>query len=240
MPGGSANTRFPAVRFYHEVPSTNSVAAELAKPGTVVVARHQTVGRGRLGRTWEAPLDSSLLVSVVIDVSWVWDGRPQLATAALALAASDACGPVRPRLKWPNDLVVGEDGGKVGGILAETVPGKGVIVAGLGLNLWWGDAVPPPPGVSLDALGVDLDPAIVLADLLGSFDARLDQDVELLLDDYRARSATLGRLVRIESPGNDLEGTAVEISSEGHLLVQDASGEVHTVAAGDVVHLRTD
>jgi BirA family biotin operon repressor/biotin-[acetyl-CoA-carboxylase] ligase len=236
MPGGSANTRFWDVRVFDEVPSTNSVAAEIAQPGLVVVAGHQTAGRGRLGRTWEAPPRSSLLVSVVLDVSWVWDGRPQLATVALALAASDACGPARPQLKWPNDLVVGD--GKVGGILAETVPGAGVIVAGLGLNVRWGGAAPPPPGVSFDALGVGLDPVAVLDDLLRILDARLDQDVDLLLDDYRARSATLGRQVRIESPGGDLEGTAVEITSEGHLLVQDDGGEMLTVAAGDVVHLR--
>ena len=242
MPGASANTRFTDRRAFDSVPSTNTVAAELVRggegrPGLVVVAAHQTAGRGRLGRSWEAPPHSSLLVSVVLDVSWVWDGRPQLATLALALSASDACGAVRPRLKWPNDLVVGD--GKVGGILAETVPAAGAIVAGLGLNLRWGDAMPPPPGLSLDALGADLDPEAVLADLLPILDARLDQDVETLLDDYRARSATLGRTVRVELPGGDVEGTALDVTADGHLLVQDPGGEVHTVAAGDVVHLRT-
>ena len=242
MSVGSASTRFVDVRSFDTVPSTNSVAAELARPGLVVVADHQEAGRGRLGRTWEAPPGSSLLVSVVLDVSWVCDGRPQLATLALALAASDACAAVasvRPLLKWPNDLV-GEDGvGKLGGILAETVPRAQAIVAGLGLNVRWGDTAPPPPGTSLDALGADIEPSALLPPVLEGLDARLDQDPEALLDDYRARSATLGRAVRIEQAGrNDVEGTAVDVTPDGHLVVQDAGGHMLTVVAGDVVHLR--
>jgi len=288
MPGGSASTRFADVRHFDSVPSTNSVAAELARPGLVVVAGHQHAGRGRLGRTWEAPPGSSLLVSVVLDVSWVWDGRPQLATLALGLAASDACSAVagvRPMLKWPNDLVVGDGGdGKVGGILAETVPharafggwclslsalraeaadlpltstfaprggrrqggrppkeglDTSLLVAGLGLNVRWGDRPPPPPGTSLDALGADVEPLALLAPLLERLDARLDQGPDALLDGYRARCATLGRAVRIEQAGrDDVEGTAVGVTPEGHLVVRDVGGDLCTVVAGDVVHLR--
>ncbi|MFP5318310.1 MAG: biotin--[acetyl-CoA-carboxylase] ligase [Acidimicrobiia bacterium] len=240
MPGGSANTRFAEVRHFDTVTSTNSVAAELARPGLVVVADHQSAGQGRLGRTWEAPPGSSLLASVVLDVSWVWDARPQLATLALALAASDACSAVagiRPTLKWPNDLLV-EDG-KVGGILAEAVPGAGVIVAGIGLNVRWGDATPPPPGTSLDALGAGVAPTALLPALLELLEVRLDQDPDALLDDYRARCTTLGQAVRVEAAGrDDVEGTAVDVTPDGHLLVQDETGEVHTVVAGDVVHVR--
>jgi BirA family transcriptional regulator, biotin operon repressor / biotin---[acetyl-CoA-carboxylase] ligase len=237
MPPRSASTRFADVRRFETVASTNAAAAELARPGLVVVADHQSAGRGRLGRSWEAPPGSSLLVSVVLDAAWL-DG-PQLGTVALALAASDACeaaAGVRPLLKWPNDLVVGE--GKLGGILAEALPRAGVVVAGLGLNVRWGTRAPPPPGVSLDALGARLAPADLLAGLLAALDARLDQDASALLDDYRARSATLGQVVRVETGGGPVDGTAVDITTDGHLVVADVAGARQTIPAGDVVHLR--
>ncbi|MFN2609052.1 MAG: biotin--[acetyl-CoA-carboxylase] ligase, partial [Acidimicrobiales bacterium] len=123
--GPSGARRFADVRHLAEVDSTNRLAADLARggaaEGVVVVADHQTAGRGRRGRSWEAAPGSSLLVSVVL--------RPPpgpaagLATVAAALAAADACHRVAgfaPGLKWPNDVLVG--GRKLAGILAELVP----------------------------------------------------------------------------------------------------------------------
>src|SRR5262245_2762270 len=105
----------PTIQRFGEVTSTNEVLAGLADQGatnaTVVVAEHQTAGRGRRGRRWEAPPASSLLVSVLFRPP-----RP-LTTLAMALAAADACEEVaglRPQLKWPNDLVVGDRSGKLG------------------------------------------------------------------------------------------------------------------------------
>ncbi len=244
MSTGSARTRFADVRRYADVPSTNSLAAGLlragAAPGVVVVADHQTAGRGRLERRWEAPPGSSLLVSVTLDATWLWDGRLPLATVALALAASDACeqvAGVRPSLKWPNDLLAG--GGKVGGILAEAVEGGAAVVAGLGLNTGWGGVSPPEPGISLDSLtGAPADRDALLDALLGNLDRRLEGDHAALLDDYRVGCETLGRAVRVETPAGTLQGTAVEVTGDGLLVVEDEIGARHTVSAGDVIHLR--
>src|SRR5205085_11091393 len=103
-----------------------------APEGLVVVADHQTAGRGRLGRTWVAPAGSSLLVSVLFRPRSLEAGH--LLTTAVALAACDACervAGVAPDLKWPNDLLV--DDRNLGGILAEA-EGTAVVV-GLGLNV---------------------------------------------------------------------------------------------------------
>src|SRR5690349_15935960 len=120
---GLEGTRF-RVRWVDETGSTNHdllAAARAGEPeGLVLVADHQSAGRGRLGRVWEAPPGASLLMSILL--------RPVLGladahavTAAVGLAAAYACEAVagfRPGLKWPNDLVVGPR--KLAGILAET------------------------------------------------------------------------------------------------------------------------
>ena len=148
-------TRFGPLRRFAQIDSTNRYLLDEARAGApegaVAVADYQSAGRGRLGRRWEAPPGSNLLVSVLL--------RPRLAveelhlcTVAVALAAAGACergAGVVPDLKWPNDLMVG--GRKLGGILAEALPaGTGAagaggstpaVVVGLGLNVRW-----PPPG----------------------------------------------------------------------------------------------
>src|SRR5918997_216125 len=134
--------RFDDVRWVEETDSTNTRLLDEARAGApegvVLVADHQTAGRGRLGRRWEAPPGSSLLVSVLVRPD-VPVGRAHLVTMAAGLAASDACEGVagaRPGLKWPNDLVV--DDAKLAGLLAESVV-DGVdlraLVVGMGLNV---------------------------------------------------------------------------------------------------------
>ncbi|HMK63091.1 MAG TPA: biotin--[acetyl-CoA-carboxylase] ligase, partial [Acidimicrobiales bacterium] len=145
---GPAGTRFSEVRRFSEVDSTNRYLLDLARlrplQGVVAVADHQTAGRGRQGRRWQAPRGTNLLMSVLLVPDLPAD-QLYLCTAAAALAAADACrelAGLQPSLKWPNDLVVGKR--KLAGILAESVPlpdgGRRVVVVGLGLNVEW-----PPP-----------------------------------------------------------------------------------------------
>jgi len=213
-----SRSRFSDVRWFDELDSTNRVAAELARSGAadglVVGADHQTAGRGRRGRTWESRPGASLLVSVVLRPA------PALATLAAGVAAAEACeavvaGPVH--LKWPNDVM--SAGGKLGGILSELV-GEAVVV-GLGLNLGWA-----PPGAA--CLGADVDRDRLLEAWLSALDEPSD-----VLARYRARCSTLGHRVRVELPGERVEGTAHAVDAQGRLMVD---GRV--ISAGDVVHLR--
>ena len=134
-----AGTRFREVRWFPSLDSTNRYlvdeAAAGAAPGLVVVADEQSAGRGRLGRSWVAPAGASLLVSALLEGGAPAEER-HLALVAAALAALDAveehCG-FRPRLKWPNDLVVGDR--KLAGLLAEAA--TDAIVVGMGLNVEW-------------------------------------------------------------------------------------------------------
>jgi BirA family biotin operon repressor/biotin-[acetyl-CoA-carboxylase] ligase len=125
-PGDHPGGRFADVRRFDTIDSTNRYLLDQARTGAVeglvAVADHQSAGRGRLGRRWEAPPGGCLLVSLLL--------RPaleprdlHLCTALVALAAADACATVSgvaPGIKWPNDLVL--PGGKVAGVLAESEP----------------------------------------------------------------------------------------------------------------------
>jgi BirA family transcriptional regulator, biotin operon repressor / biotin---[acetyl-CoA-carboxylase] ligase len=209
--------RFADIRWYDEVDSTNRVAADLARAGAadgvVVGADHQTAGRGRRGRTWEAPPGASLLVSVLLRPP------PALVTLAAGLAAAGACesvAGVTVGLKWPNDLMVGD--AKVGGILTQAIAGAAVV--GLGVNLAWA-----PPGAA--RLGPGVESQALLAAYLAGLDAPGD-----VLARYRDRCTTLGRRVRVELPGRAFEGVATDVDGAGRLVV-----DRRPIAAGEVIHL---
>jgi BirA family biotin operon repressor/biotin-[acetyl-CoA-carboxylase] ligase len=257
-----SGARFAEVRRFGELDSTNRYLLDEARGGAsaglVAVADHQTAGRGRLGRRWEAPPGANLLVSVLL--------RPQvpveqlhLCTVAMALATRTVAGTaagVEAVLKWPNDVLVGER--KLAGILAEAIPGA--VVVGMGLNVAW----PPPDGESgADTVPAELaqatslwresllwgpgarpGPQEVLDLLLVDLDARLD-DLDSadgrrrLASEYRRVCATLGRDVTVSLPGNEtVTGSVLDITPEGHLLI-DVGACIRTITAGDVVHLRT-
>jgi BirA family biotin operon repressor/biotin-[acetyl-CoA-carboxylase] ligase len=199
------------------------------------VADHQTAGRGRLGRTWEAPAGASLLMSVLLRPD-LDTGRLHLVTAAVALAAADAChavAGVQPELKWPNDLLVGDR--KLAGVLAEAdLP---AVVVGIGINVNWGDEPVPNGGVALDQVaGRPVARDDVLAALLDGLAPRLG-DWAAVASEHRRRCATIGRAVRVDLGDETFTGTAADVSDEGHLLV-DVGMCLRTVTAGDVVHLR--
>jgi BirA family biotin operon repressor/biotin-[acetyl-CoA-carboxylase] ligase len=194
------------------VPSTQDVA-RLLPVGTVVVAEHQTAGRGRLGRRWEAPPGCALLAS------WVMPAH-ELAPFAAGVAAAIACGD-EVRLKWPNDLLL--EGRKLGGILVERTGHKCVV--GTGINLRWA-----PPGAAL-LVGMDRD------ELIARMEAEMTMwfatEAAVLMAAWRARADTLGRRVRVQLSGETFEGVAEDVRPDGTLIVAGRA-----FAAGDVIHLR--
>jgi len=236
------------VQHLTSIDSTNRLVLDLAREGEpagfVAVADHQTAGRGRLGRSWEAEPGSSLLVSVLLRPDLPAE-RLHLLTLAAGLSLADAVGSVAgvtAGLKWPNDLVV--DDRKLAGLLAEADVAAGAaraVVIGAGCNLT-ADAFPPElahqaTSVELEA-GVPVDRDALLDAFLAALAGRLG-DLDAVLDDARTRSATLGRHVRVELPGDQvLEGAATALADNGSLIVRDDAGHEHAVAVGDVVHLR--
>ncbi|MEN0128577.1 MAG: biotin--[acetyl-CoA-carboxylase] ligase [Brevundimonas sp.] len=248
--------------------STNAdVVADLesdvaAWPGIgVLVADHQTAGRGRDGRTWDSPAGTSLTCSFVV--------RPRVPAERLAwlplLAGLGAVNAIRATagvpaaLKWPNDLLVPaqtevEGWGavrKVGGILAQavTTPDGTAVVVGIGLNVsQTPDELPVPSASSLALAGAQhVDREGVLVALVGAladiaerwWDTDGDAVASGLADEVAAVCRTIGTQVRVSLPGGvELEGQATGLDEHGALVVLDAAGETHRVLAGDVHHVR--
>jgi BirA family transcriptional regulator, biotin operon repressor / biotin---[acetyl-CoA-carboxylase] ligase len=188
------------------VTSTQEVARTMPV-GSIVVADHQTAGRGRLDRRWESRPGTALLVSFVLEPN------PVLSLAA-GVAAAEACGP-DVRLKWPNDLLL--QGKKLGGILVETTPERAV--CGIGINLTWA-----PDG----AAKLEQPRDEVLDRLRTKIAAWTSAPSEAVLRRWRELSATLGRRIRIDST----EGLAEDIGAHGELIVDG-----RPFVAGSVTHL---
>ncbi len=253
-----AGSRFADIRSFGSIGSTNCQLLALAQAGApdgvVVVADHQVRGRGRMNRSWLAPTGTSLLVSVLVRTQLGAD-QAHLAGMVMGLAVADACqaaAGVTLGLKWPNDVTYG--GRKLAGVLAEAdLRGSRVagVVVGAGVNVNWPATSEEPAGpqdvaaaaVSVRQLaGHPVDRDQILLGVLRSLERRCDdlatrtgQRAQTL--EYRRRCSTLGRLVVVELVGESFTGTAVDVTAEGHLLV-DVGVCLRRVSAGDVVHVR--
>jgi BirA family biotin operon repressor/biotin-[acetyl-CoA-carboxylase] ligase len=238
------------------VETTGSTNADLMAVGdagapawTVLVAGHQTAGRGRMGRSWEAPPGSSLLVSVLLRPSVVPVFAPLLSLAAAVAMAEAIWFQARLRIsfEWPNDLVT-EAGKKLGGVLAESkVEGDRVdhAVVGVGVNLTQSDGDFPTglrlPPTSVAMEGVTPEPATILRSFLEGLYHLCAPDREAfgptVLEAYRPRCATVGRRVRATTiDGPVVEGRASGIGANGELIVTTEAGVV-TVSSGEVERL---
>ena len=240
----------PTVECWDEVDSTNRIAAEWLRVGCLhgraLRARSQTAGRGRLGRSWMAPPDSGLTLSVVLA------GPEWFALAPrIPLAAGVACADLlRTRynlpvgLKWPNDLVVGSR--KCGGILCEGVTNGGRfagVVIGIGLNI---NADEAALGEELAgrATSLFLETGNTEADLDGLASAIRDAIVnaaealstssaDQLLARWAALDSIRGRQVWFGEGDGATSGIAEGIAPDGGLLVRTADG-LRTLHAGEV------
>ncbi len=236
-------------------PSTIAVVADRARageaPGLLVVADHQTAGRGRLDRTWVTPAGVALTFSLLVAPEEVpvarWPWLPLLAGVAVARAVRRVAG-VEATLKWPNDVLSGDL--KLTGILVERVEGPrhASAVVGIGINvLQRRDDLPvdTATSVAIEA-GRPVNRVALLAEVVDQL-ARLydawvaasgDARVSGLLDAYTGLCATIGRQVRVHLPRDEeLRGVADHVDDDGRLVVVGPSGPV-ALGAGDVVHVR--
>lgn len=236
--------------YYPIIDSTNTRAKELARAnaphGTVLVADTQTGGRGRLGRRFHSPAASGIYMSVII--------RPQCApselmhlTCAAAVAACDAVETVvgiRPKVKWINDLVYGKR--KLAGILTELGLGTdGMVdyaIIGIGINCCQKEADFPEDIRKIAAsLEMITEKAVDRAELAAALMEELEKISRVLVSGkedlmrrYRSDCVTIGQSISLLRGDAVRHGTALDIDSDGALIVQFDGGAVETVNSGEV------
>ena len=236
------------IQIHEELPSTNDFARQLGEAGhphgAVILAEHQTAGRGRRENTWNAGARKNLLLSVLLRPSLRIEFWPRITTlAALALCrAIEGHTKLLPSIKWPNDVYIG--GLKCAGILAETFQSSAgpFLVLGAGLNV--NESAFPKDlqatATSLKLAGggshVDRDAlAIGLLKQLGLATAQWDHGYGQIIAEVRRRSLLLGR--RIEAKVNDLwvNGLAEDLDENGHLLLRNDRGELVPLTSAEQV-----
>ncbi len=236
------------IEVHGSIGSTSDRSAELLRggqDGIAVVAELQTSGRGRRGRTWTSPAGVNLTMSVGVTSRLPAADGWRLGLA-VALAVRSACASVAPvALKWPNDLVDADDR-KLGGVLVETtVDGEWITgaVIGIGINVNWSRAQMPAEIVEratslAELAGAPVDRGALLGRMLASLELELEgvEGGRSPLERYRAACSTLGRQVDVETGGESVSGTAIDLDADGALLVATTDGTV-AVTSGEVTRV---
>ncbi|MGA1793574.1 MAG: biotin--[acetyl-CoA-carboxylase] ligase [Thermoplasmatota archaeon] len=239
------------IEILDEVTSTNDIARERAEKGCpeglIVLARSQTSGKGRAGRSFVSP-PGGLYLSVVL--------RPGISSsqvstlplmAGLAVSKSISASLMLPsRLKWPNDVLVNDR--KVCGILAESST-KGDrldhVIIGIGINV--NSTLKDLPselsgsaGTLTDTKGSIVDIEELLRDLVCFLEMLykrfIEGDIGGILDEWTERSETVGREVKVSTPDGTLKGKALGVDQSGALLVS-VEGSLRRISYGDVEHI---
>lgn len=236
--------------WFPSIDSTNTRALELARQGaphgTVLIADHQTGGRGRRGRSFHSPAGSGIYMSVIL--------RPRCApqqvmhlTCAAAVAMCDAveaAAGFRPGIKWTNDLVCGRR--KIAGVLTELgFDNRGNVdfaVIGIGINCcqqegdfpedirYIAGSLSSVSGQQIDRIKV----AAAMMDALYRMDATLLTEKAHILNRYRWDCITLGQEISLVRGDEVRHGTALDIDDDGALIVRFPDGSTEAVNSGEV------
>jgi BirA family biotin operon repressor/biotin-[acetyl-CoA-carboxylase] ligase len=238
-----------------ECDSTNDHAAELAARGaphgTVVIARAQRAGRGRLGRAWYSPPGENLYLSCVLRPRCAPARVPPITLAAgLGVVDAITAAGASAVLDWPNDVMV--DRRKLAGILTEmNTRGQRVehVVTGIGVNLTT-ERFPPhlaDIATSLRLAGVEVEPGAFVAELLTGLERWFDRFfaggvaaiAPAWMERAGLRAGHQGKRVRATSHGIDeIQGRVAGIDGTGRLHIVDDEGRSHWVVAGDVTAMQ--
>jgi len=237
------------IHYRDSLESTNELAFQLAVEGAahgeVVIADHQTRGKGRRGRSWVSPPGKNLYCSVILRPELIPQRAPELTlVAALAVAAALRDFGAEAQIKWPNDLLL--NGRKVAGILTELSAEQDRIhfaVLGIGVNLN-SDPSEFPEELRSAATSMchELGKPVVRAAFAAASWAHLEEWLRRhaergfapVREAWKQISATLGKKVLVKSERIELQGVAEDIDETGALLVRTAQGTLERVVAGDL------
>ena len=234
---------------HDQVDSTNDEAKRLAESGapegTVVLARSQTLGRGRYGRVWQSA-PGNLYLSIVLRPTCAPASAAELSFAA-ALALADSLTPLLPNggaglaFKWPNDVMI--DRRKVSGILLETETTGDQqlvwVVLGLGLNIasYPDDVVVRATSLAAQRVGAPAPKDVASAfchNFKAWYDRWMGEGFPPLRSAWLARAAGIGERVTVRIADQSVDGVAVAFDERCALVLETDVGDRHTVTAGEI------
>jgi BirA family biotin operon repressor/biotin-[acetyl-CoA-carboxylase] ligase len=242
------------IHYFNSIVSTNSKAYELAsqgvKEGEVVIAESQTKGKGRLGRNWFSPPYLNLYLSAILRPK-IPPPQAPLITLMAAVATAEAIekfSGLQPLIKWPNDILL--NGRKMAGLLNEIKSETDrihFVILGIGVNLNIAGKMFPKEiraiATSLkEEMGQGVSRKIFLASFLQELEkwytVFIKQGEAIILKSWRERAQIKGRQVRMVSFGETITGRAIDVDSDGALIIETRRGERKRVVAGDVEYRR--
>lgn len=237
---------------YHPtLPSTNThlqaLAEQNAPAGTLIITDHQTAGKGRLGRRWQAPAGSSLLFSLLFRPNWPAEQATWLtmmAGLAVVRGIAETTG-LAVQLKWPNDVVIARPGGlhKLGGLLLSASLADSRLtstVMGMGINVNIRPDQLPAGHTPATSLLAQLDQPVHRPTLLNHILCHLEtlydqaEQGQSPQPSWQAELVTLHKPVRVKQGERVIKGKAIGTDAWGQLLVEVEGGKVVVVPAGDV------
>jgi len=238
------------IYYFDSLASTMHEALKLglagAQEGTVIFAETQTKGKGRLGRVWSSPKYKGIYMSLILRPKI----EPSQASVLTLLAAISACQAIKNicsldvQVKWPNDLLA--ENKKLGGILTELnaeTDRVDFVDIGMGLNVNNEKKTLPEGGASLKEItGKDIDRVELARELLRQLEADYllfqHKGAVPIIEKSKELSMTLGRRVKVHTSKDNYEGEALDIDTDGGLVLRDNSGINVKITAGDVMHCR--
>lgn len=241
-----------SLRYYQTIDSTNTEAKRLADTGaphgTVLVADHQTMGRGRMGNSFHSPAENGIYLSCILRPDCHASELSHL-TCCVAVAVCNAIEEVtgfRPKVKWINDLIA--NGKKLGGILTElSLDGTGHVrygVVGIGINCNQTEDFPSAlQGIATalsQAVGKPVERELLIAkiiDQLYKISQALFMEKATLMAQYRKDCITIGQDIQVLKGDDRRCATALSLTDEGSLLVRYHDGTTEAVNSGEV-HVR--
>lgn len=246
------NTKFIAknIHYFDTLSSTMDIAMQLGikgtPEGTIVLAETQSKGRGRMGREWVSLKYKGIYLSLLLKPKILPNQSPILTL----LSAVSICEAIKEatdldaRIKWPNDILMRNR--KLGGILTELnaeMDAVRFVVVGIGLNVNNDKKSLIPAATSLkEEKGEFINRIVLLQDILRKIETNYlvfkEKGADFITDKWHNYNVTLGRRVRVVLHKHHLEGEAVNIDTDGALLLRKDSGFIERVTAGDVIHCR--
>lgn len=226
--------KLPALcEFLEEVDSTQAVCGRrlaAGEPVGTVIARDQTEGRGRFGRTWQSQAGQSLTMSIAF-TEYADSESPWLIGMAVACACAEVLG---CQVRWPNDLAA--HGSKLGGILTELLPdheGRRIPVVGIGINVgqidFPADLTLFATSCALIGLAKGLSPEQLASEVVEGIRAMPEPvDWAAIAPYWGPLDATAGKRYRLP---NGTEGVALRVGAMGQLVCRVGSTEVEVLAA---------